>query len=590
VITRGLAPWRWNPDWWAGYPELQFYPPGYFYVGAILHHASFGLLTVTGAYRALVWIAYLAPGVTSLLLLARLAGNAWLALPGAFVALTLSAGVLSGVEGGIHIGMLPARLGWALLPLLALALAGWARGDRINPASAPLIAAIVLVHPAHAPAAVALLVLSALVGAAPRLRRLGTAALVLAVAALLSGFWAFPLLARLSYARALAWGRLAPLDTLTSTPLLAVLLLLAAVAPWLARSPLGAMVSRWPWVMTAVVIVQSVVVDAAGLRWLPADRIADGAWLGVVLAAGSSTARLLERLAASRRAPPALLGLGAVALAGVLSLPGAALTLWPQPGQWPSLHAVEQGLRLDGLWAALREAPPGRVLFLRSAVPLVYGSDWWRPHTHVTALTPLHTERGIVHGTFTHPSPIAALVYRGDPGRRPITALAEQLDGRTLFGQPLDALDAPAIEAYGDRLGVSVVVGLDEDIPRLAGLDAGLIRGEQVGPFLLWQRRAIDVPIGVGPGRWEIRPQERAEEWVSARTSYYPLWRAERDGVALQTRRGPLWDLEVRLAPGSGPVTLLYGAGWAEITGVALSVAGLAAWSTGLVPRRLVRR
>ena len=34
---RGPAPWTWNPDWWTGYPELQFYPPGFAYAGAVLH-------------------------------------------------------------------------------------------------------------------------------------------------------------------------------------------------------------------------------------------------------------------------------------------------------------------------------------------------------------------------------------------------------------------------------------------------------------------------------------------------------------------------------------------------------------------------
>ena len=267
-----------------------------------------------------------------------------------------------------------------------------------------------------------------------------------------------------------------------------------------------------------------------------------------------------------------------------------ALALWPLSGQWPSLPAVERGLGLNGLWAALREAPEGRVLFLRSAVPLVYGPQWWRPHTHVTALVPLHTGRGIVHGTFTHPSPIAALVYRGDAGGRPITVLTEQLDGRTLFGRPLDALDAAEIEGYADRLGVSVVVGLDEDAPRLAGLDTFMARRAQIGPFLLWQRRAVALPVNVGPGRWEIRPEGAPDQWVAARTTYYPLWRAEREGTALPTRRGPFWDLEVRLSPGTGPVTLVYAAGWAEIAGVTSSLAGLALWSAWLARRRLVKR
>jgi hypothetical protein len=89
---------------------------------------------------------------------------------------------------------------------------------------------------------------------------------------------------------------------------------------------------------------------------------------------------------------------------------------------------------------------------VRSGVPLVYGRDWWRPHTHITALTPLRAGRAIVNGTFTHPSPVAALVYRGATQGGAITELVERLDGRSLFGQPLDSLDATTFNAYVRRL------------------------------------------------------------------------------------------------------------------------------------------
>ena len=125
VVTLGPAPWQWNPGWWMGYPELQFYPPGFAWLGELLHLVSLGRLPVDANYQTLVWLAYLAPGITSYAVLTRLLGSGWLALPGAFVTMTLSAGLASGVEGGVHIGMLAARLGWALLPLLAVALAGW---------------------------------------------------------------------------------------------------------------------------------------------------------------------------------------------------------------------------------------------------------------------------------------------------------------------------------------------------------------------------------------------------------------------------------------------------------------------------------
>src|SRR6266480_8066340 len=40
VVREGPAPWAWNAGWWAGYPELQFYPPGWFYLAASLSWLS----------------------------------------------------------------------------------------------------------------------------------------------------------------------------------------------------------------------------------------------------------------------------------------------------------------------------------------------------------------------------------------------------------------------------------------------------------------------------------------------------------------------------------------------------------------------
>ena len=66
--------------------------------------------------------------------------------------------------------------------------------------------------------------------------------------------------------------------------------------------------------------------------------------------------------------------------------------------------------------------------------------------------------------------------------------------------------------------------------------------------------------------------------WTSARVAYYPLWRAEADGGALDTRRGEDGLLEVRLPRASQTVTLSYGPGAPEIIGVVLTAVALAAW------------
>jgi hypothetical protein len=307
----------------------------------------------------------------------------------------------------------------------------------------------------------------------------------------------------------------------------------------------------------------------------------DGFWLAVVVAAGLAAGRLLHGLAGRRSLPSPLLGLGAVAVAVVLSLLGReTLTLWPRPADWPTYAAVERGLRLPALWAALRAAPEGRVLFVRSAVPLAFGREWWRPHTHVTALTPHAAGREIVNGTFTHPSPIAALLYRGDAGPGPITTLVERLDGVSLFGRPLDGLDAAAFNARARRLRVSTVVALDEDLPRLAALadNPEFPTRHREAPFVIWTGRAAAIPLPLGSGRWRARLDEARDGWAAAGVAYYPLWRASALGAPLETRRGAHGDLEVRAPAGATAVELSYAPAAPELTGLALSALGLLAW------------
>ena len=172
----------------------------------------------------------------------------------------------------------------------------------------------------------------------------------------------------------------------------------------------------------------------------------------------------------------------------IVSAFDATLTLWPRAVDWPTYTPTVRGLRMDALWQTLRSAPPGRVLFVRSSVPLVYGSAWWRPHTHLTALTPVMSGREIVNGTFTHPSPIAALVYRGSAGPGAITDLVERLDGESLFGRPLESLDATTLNDYARRLRVSVIVALEDDLPRLPALaDHPRFRTRRtLPPFVIW--------------------------------------------------------------------------------------------------------
>ncbi|HSE95338.1 MAG TPA: hypothetical protein VLD61_05570, partial [Methylomirabilota bacterium] len=149
----------WNPDWWGGYPELQFYPPGFAMAGAALRLLTLWQLPVEAVYCLLGGLVFLLPGLATYALLARVLEDRWLALPPAFVALTLSATLGSGVEQSVRWGMLPSRLSIGLLPLLLLALRPWLESRRVPIWAPPAAAAIVLAHPANGPAVVAILLL-----------------------------------------------------------------------------------------------------------------------------------------------------------------------------------------------------------------------------------------------------------------------------------------------------------------------------------------------------------------------------------------------------------------------------------------------
>jgi hypothetical protein len=591
AVTLGWAPWRLNPGWWAGYAELQYYPPGVAWLGAAIHVCSMGAVGVPASYQVVLWIAWLLPGLATFALLTRVLGSGWLALPGAFAALTLSAGSRSGVEEGLRWGLVAARLGWGLLPLVALSLAGWVEGGRRVPVVAAfLITAVILIHPAHAPAALLLVGLGALFGDGVRSRRLAQAAVVAALGLGLSALWLLPLLAHLGMALPLAWGDASPLGLLRqcARPLV-IVLALAQAGAWLSMrtSVAASPAARWLHVFTpamaALVALDALVAAPLGILWITADRLADSLLLALILGASLAVPLFAARLPRLTHTTVSMLLLGVVMILSGGS-PEPALSLWPLRGQWPKYDEVVRSSQINALWTALSQAPPGRVLFVRSALSLDYNPEWWRPHSHITALTPLITGRQILNGTFTHPSPIAGLLYTGSSGSRAIDALVEQRDGRTLFGRPLESLGVEEFSRWAGRLRISAVVATDEDHGRLDFLDSNpeFAPPRRIGPFSLYLARGgRPLPEPAGPQSWRLvlsSGQGSAagadqRSWVAAGLAYSPLWKAENAGKPVPVRRDDWGMLEVEVPEGAGEISLSHRPGAVEIAGGLLTVA-----------------
>ena len=589
------SPWPWflNPGWWTGYAELQYYPPGFAYAGAAIYRAALGSLDVATVYQSLLWVTFLLPAFTTYALLARVLGSPWLALPGAFLALTLSAGSRSGVEEGLRWGLVAARLGWSLLPLLALRLV--CSNARAPLGAAALLAGIAITHPAHAPAAAMLVLLACSAAPGAGRMRARRAALLLAGGVGLSSFWLIPLFCHLDMALPLDWGptTLVALGRgVLTQPLLLGLLGASAIA-WWRTGPTGGTgddhrwLARWAPAMAGVILLDTLVAEPAGIAWLPADRLMDSFLLALIIGASLSLGALHRRVPAL---PVPGLAILAIACGALLSMPGRpepTLSLWPRAGihEWPKYEATARDLRLGELWEALRQAPTGRILFIRSGVPLEPGADWRRPHTHITALAPRETGREIVNGTFTHPSPIAGLLYTGSPANRPITLLVERRDGITLFGRPLGDLSPRTFVELADPLRVSAVVALDEDEGRIGFVrDASAFSGPaRIGPFLIYTARQPQLlPARVGAQRWRLPPSAQGE-WISTGMADSPLWRTRAGAATVEVRRGPLGLLEVRVPVGlAGAIEIEHVPGVAEWAGSAVSAGSalllLAVW------------
>ena len=596
ALERSLPDWRWtadwNPDWWGGYPELQFYPPGFALVGMALRLLSLWRLSVEAVYQLLCGLLLLLPGVGTFLLLARVGGDRWLALPPALVALTLSAGLRGGVEESLRWGTLTARLGLGLLPLLALSLRPWIEAGR-RPTWAPFVAgAIVLAHPASAPAAVVLVGLAALLAAVLRPQRstLLDGAAVLGLGGLLAAFWLLPFLARRAWVVPLAWGEAdlgRVLGGLAARPLLAGLGVLALLA-WLAvlarRRPFEALLAALPLALLGAVAVDALLFRHGWSAIEPA-RLTDALVLATVWAAGLTVAWLGTRLPASgSRARPAvaLAAVALVALLGAGGRPEPTLTLWPteRAQRWPHLEEIAREHDLARLWAVLRGGQD-RVLFLTSALRLSSDPVWYAPHSHVLSLAPVLAGREIVHGTYTHPSPLAARFYTGQalPPER-IETLVEQLDGQRLLGQPPGRLSPEAFEAFARRLRVGTVVVPLADADRAGFLGERYAAVARVAGFSVFERR--ERPWSrferITHRRYRVAVPATGGVWIPTGIAAYPLWQAKSARGRLETRTDAWGLLEFRVPIDVFEAELVYAEGAVEWTGVALSLLAAGAW------------
>ena len=590
----------WSPDWWGGYPEWQFYPPGLGLAGAALRLLALWQPTVEVVYCLLAALTLLLPALATYALLARVLGDGWLALPPAFLALTLSAGLGAGVEFSARGGMLAGRLALGCLPLLCLALRGFVEEGRVPRWAPPLAAFAVLAHPASLPAVLVTLGTATGLGLLLRPARetLARGLATTGLATLLAGFWLLPFLLRRAWVVPLAWGEPTLTGLLTEVwarPLLVLILggaPLAWVAVALRRRPFDALLAALPLLLLVVVALDAALF-AAGWSAVEPARLHDAMVLAALVATGLGAGALAERwLAGPKRGRARIVAAlaGIVLLVAVAALPGPrpaasgqpTLTLWPGTLAWPTLDELTRAHGLDQLWAALR-GPSDRVLFATSSLRLDKDPAWFAPHSHVLSLTPLLAGREIVNGTFTHPSPLAARFYTGEADPPPrLTTLVERLDGRLLLGQPWERLSPERFETFARRLRIATVVLPAGDARRARFLGEGWTPAREAAGFAIFQRRDAEPPWPrverISTRRYRVLLSPSGGVWVPTGIPAYPLWTVKSRQGILPTRVDAWGLLEFRVPLDVFEAELVYGEGWLEWLALLASVAGALAW------------
>ncbi len=600
----------WIPYWYAGYPERLFYPPGTMIVGWVLNTLTFGKLSTALIYESIIFIAYALPAFTFYYALRRLGFEA----RAAFAAGMFALGLPTFFDGAhaVVIGMTGSRLSFGLTALILVWTIDFIETQRWRHAvlAAPTLALAILLHPYHSIGLMLALGLYVLVRGLPLARAFARIGVIVLGALALAAFWLAPMLTHSS-------GAMIPHIRATFDQTLR-LLMDAALVPYalLALLALPRAFREQDATRRAVLIVLlllPILLAAIMLGWsalfverlhfyqLDPVRLIGEFYFALVLLAALGLSAASEGLA--RRAP--LRARGVLATLIVLLTSVALLMPFAQTsahfaradGEPRFLSQAIRDYRLAEFWATLRETS-GRVWFTSFYTRLNARGNESLPTT-LASLTPLFAQRQMMGGTFSHWSPIGALMWSGKIDPPALWGLPEDQDDRALFGVPIEKLNDAQVYDYCRRFNITTIVASVNDFRTRAFLDASphfesyynngfffVYRVKDYASAWIDAHNAdVDLLVfGDDTITLRVRAAHDAAR-VNVKVYAYPLWRARTDaGQVLPIARDDLALMQIALPPGENyTVALRYEEGVIEQVGALISVLSGVVWVSGVV-------
>ncbi|MBI3538008.1 MAG: hypothetical protein HY070_10680 [Chloroflexi bacterium] len=591
----------WNPFWYAGFPDLQFYPPGYVIIGWLLNLITLGKLSTAFLYESVLWIAFTLPGLTIYYALSSLRFGRLAAFIGGVLGLTFPT-FLDGTNA-LFIGMIGSRMAFGLNALVLTFSIAFLEGKAAKHAFLAILAMAlaILAHPYHEIGIAISLGLFAIARRISLARAGARLLLIFLPAALLDAFWLMPLMAHSSTEMIpvirSTWDQTWRLLTDNSLLVYAFFAIVTLARARHEQDPLRRSVL---WTLFGLLLIIPALITADYLFLIERLRVylLDGVrligeyYLPIILLCAIGIAYGVEwvqaRLALPRIAAPAIgFLIGAIFLVPTLQTTAYFQSRANEEPRF--LHAAIQDYDLKEFWQTL-EASSGRVLFTSFYTNLSRKNTDPLPTT-LTALTPLFTRRAMMGGTSTHWSPIAALMWSGKINPPVLWGLSEEQDDRALFGVPLESLSPDSLWEICVRFNITTIVASVNDFQTRTFLDSSSRFHSYYNNGFFYVYQVVE-----NENEWADATNARVQITrldahqinlhvysanldanAQVKVYTYPLWRAQMSsGEPLSIKRDEFGLMQISLPRGEDyNVELRYELGTAERLGESISIASV---------------
>ncbi len=551
----------WNPYWSAGIPFMQFYPPGFLFIGIFLDTITLHLLSVENIYFLLILFTYFLPGVSTFLLYKRLGLSRTSTFFTVLVMMLYHVAILDSMFlgadiGGMAIGMLSNRIAIGLFPLaIYFAIACFQEHGRLRDVvlTGLTLGMIYLTHPMHS----FLPTLGIFFVWLFNHRSLRKGFGVFSIAIGTSAFWVLPLLHKSSCIKiGFMWPFSLQHLGMWAEILSPYLILYALSIIWVYRyaslhqKKIGLpLICLVPAMLLFIIFNYLILFNCFDIGFFDAFRMNDSFFYPVLLVSGIGLEAIInwtnkerQGIESTELIPQNMLWkkrtLSGI-IAGIIfyTIFNPLIADLPEKSPYRVCHFkdIANEFELNNLWQILRERPKGRIL---PTTPVIQYFNYSGCHTHLWGMSPIFTGKEVIGCTAG--LPVGNYYIHGEK-QRILTQMPEGCKNYSLFGMRYkDELTEEKLYNICCRLNIKTIVVTSQEPNALlffkksklfALTDQSNIFSifdvSGYSPTLLDVSNVSSQVISYKPNRIEIRIQDAKNDTEAIlKISHYPLWHA----------------------------------------------------------------